>query len=273
MSRVAALQMNSTDELAANLAAAGRLLRRAAESGAELAVLPENFAFMGAREKDKLAHAEPAGRGPIQDFLAACAREHCLWIVAGTLPVSATPEKVFAASLVFDPQGQCRARYDKMHLFDVDVMREGKTESYRESRSIEPGSPQPVTVATPPGQLGLSVCYDLRFPELYRAHAAAGAELLSVPSAFTEKTGAAHWELLLRARAVENQCYVIAPNQCGQHPGGRRTWGHSLIADPWGRVLACQPTGEGVVLADIDLSRLRALRAEFPCLNHQRLSP
>lgn len=271
MSLVAALQMCSTADVSANLGAAARLLAQAAEHGAQLAVLPENFAFMGAHEKDKLAHAEPAGEGPLQDFLAAQARDLRLWIVAGTLPLRASSDKVFAASLVFDPQGQCRARYDKMHLFDVDVTREGKLESYRESRSIQAGSAQAVTLETPLGRLGLSVCYDLRFPELYRAQLAAGAELLSVPSAFTEKTGAAHWELLLRARAVENQCYVIAPNQSGSHAGGRRTWGHSLIADPWGRVLACQPAGEGVALAKIDLERLRALRAQFPCLQHRRL--
>lgn len=269
----AALQMTTGADTGANLGNAQRLLAEAAASGARLAVLPENFAFMGAREADKLALREMPGRGPIQEFLAAAAARHQLWIVAGTLPM-AVPEqagKVYAASLVYNPQGECVARYDKVHLFDVDVPRDGKSESYRESNSIEYGAVTVRTLKIDAAMLGLSVCYDLRFPELYRALAAQGAEILSVPSAFTEATGEAHWEVLLRARAIENQCYVIAPNQSGTHPGGRRTWGHSMIVDPWGRVVAQRAAGEGVVTAELDLAHLAEIRRNMPCLKHRRL--
>ena len=270
---VAAVQMNSLDDVAANLAAAGRLLAEAAVGGARLAVLPENFAFMGARETDKLAHAEPLGEGPIQQFLSQTAKALSMWIVGGTVPlqVPGEPRKVYAASLVFDARGQRVAHYDKIHLFDVDVQRDGKTESYRESNSIAFGAVKPVCADTPAGALGLSVCYDLRFPELYRALSSQGAHLLSVPSAFTEKTGEAHWEILLRARAVENLCTVIAPNQSGTHAGGRRTWGHSMIVSPWGEVLAQRAEGEGVVLATIDAEAQSKIRSSFPSLNHRRL--
>jgi len=267
---VAAIQMNSTAELSANLAVAGQLLREAAGRGAQLAVLPENFAFMGAREADKLAHAEAPGRGPIQAFLAAIARELRLWIVAGTMPMAVPdePRRVHASCLVYDAAGEPAARYDKIHLFDVAVP---GGENYRESNSIRPGEPGLVTVATPLGVLGLSVCYDLRFPELYRGLAGAGAELLCVPSAFTAKTGEAHWETLLRARAIENQCFVIAPNQWGEHAGGRRTWGHTMIVGPWGEVLAQQAEGVGVVLAQLDRAQQAQLRSGFPVLTHRRL--
>ncbi|TXH03824.1 MAG: carbon-nitrogen hydrolase family protein [Nevskiaceae bacterium] len=273
MNTVAAIQMNSGADVAANLATARRLLQEARAGGAVLAVLPENFAFMGAHETDKLAHAEPLGAGPIQSFLAAAARELGLWIVAGTLPLAAPGQsgKVLAASLVFDDAGRCVAHYDKIHLFDVSFERDGRTESYRESNSIAFGAVRPTLSDTPAGRLGLSVCYDLRFPELYRALAADGARLLCVPSAFTDKTGEAHWEILLRARAVENFCFVIAPNQSGTHAGGRRTWGHSMIVGPWGEVLAQRADGEGVVLAPIDAAAQEKIRQSFPSLQHRRL--
>lgn len=269
--RIAALQMNSGDTLSANLAQAEALLREAAARGARLAALPENFAFMGAHETDKLAHAEAPGQGTIQAFLAAISRELRLWIVAGTLPmaVPGEPGRVHAACLVYDDLGHAVARYDKIHLFDVDVP---GAESYRESASIAPGAVQPTALDTAAGRMGLSVCYDLRFPELYRRLAAQHAQILCVPAAFTAKTGEAHWELLLRARAVENLCYVLAPGQCGIHPGGRRTWGHSLIVDPWGAVLAQAGDAPGVVLADLDLERQAGLRRGFPALSHRRLS-
>jgi nitrilase len=261
--------MNSGADVAANLAAAGELLAQAAGQGAVLAVLPENFAFIGARDTDKLSYAEDEGSGPIQDFVRETARRLGLWIVAGTLPlkVPAQPDKVFAANLVVSAAGEIVARYDKIHLFDVNV----GTERYRESATIAPGALRPMVLDTPAGRLGLSVCYDLRFPELYRALAADGAQILSVPSAFTQRTGEAHWETLLRARAIENLCYVIAPNQSEQHPGGRRTYGHSLIAGPWGDVLARLPSGPGVITAHLSPARLSELRQTFPVLAHQRL--
>jgi nitrilase len=275
MSAVAALQMNSGDDLAANLAVADRLVEAAASAGAVLAALPENFAFMGAHEKAKLAHAEPEGSGPIQEFLAECARRHRIWIVAGTLPmaVPGDPQRVYAASLVYDSSGGCVARYDKIHLFDVDVERDGHTERYHESRHIAPGAWNPVVIETPAGRLGLTVCYDLRFPELFRALVGQGAELLCVPAAFTARTGEAHWEVLQRARAVENLCYVIAPGQFGTHPGGRSTWGHSMVVDPWGVVLACEAGGESAVVARVDREKLAQLRASFPALSHRRNRP
>jgi deaminated glutathione amidase len=267
--RAAALQMNSTADLARNLAGARRLLEAAQAGGAQLAVLPENFAFMGAREADKLALAEDAGGGAIQDFLAQAAQRLGLWIVGGTVPLkTAEPARVAAASLVYDASGQCVARYDKMHLFDVEI---GGGEQYRESASIAPGPTASMVVDTPVGRLGLSVCYDLRFPELFRRLVAAGAEVLAVPAAFTARTGEAHWHVLLRARAIENQCYVIAPGQWGGHPSGRRTYGHSLLADPWGRVLAEQAAGEGAVVAPLPREPLLNLRRSFPVLDHRRL--
>ena len=268
--RVAVVQLNSGDDVCANLAAARLGLEAAAREGARLAVLPENFAFMGAHETNKLAHAETTGSGPIQDFLARRARELGLWIVGGTLPMQVPGEaRVHAASLVFDDSGRCVARYDKIHLFDIEVP-DGSGERYRESASIAPGALNAVVVDTPCGRLGLSVCYDLRFPELYRALLAQGAQLLSVPAAFTERTGRAHWEFLLRARAVENLCLVLAPGQCGTHPGGRRTWGHSAIVQPWGEWQACGETPDTLV-AEFDLHAQQDLRARFPVLHHRRL--
>lgn len=268
--RVAAIQMVSNDEVAVNLAAAGRLLAAAVDAGAALAVLPENFAYLGPREADKNAIAEEDGKGRIQDFLAETARRHGIWLVGGTIPLRAPGEsdRSYAASLVYDADGRRVARYNKMHLFDVGVP--DTEEQYRESASSVPGG-EPVTVDTPLGKLGLSVCYDLRFPELYRSYAAAGAELLAVPSAFTATTGRAHWEVLVRARAMENLCTVIAPNQGGRHPGGRETWGDSLVVDPWGRILDRVASGPGIAIGEVDREALRGTRERFPVLRHRRL--
>lgn len=272
---VAAVQTTSGADVAANLRGAAGLLERAREAGAILAVLPENFAFMGEREKDKLVVAETPESGPIQEFLGQTARRLGLWLVAGTVPLkTADPGRVAAACLVYDSAGAVAARYDKMHLFDVEVPADvgsAAPERYRESATIAAGPPHAVVVDTPAGPVGLSVCYDLRFPELYRVLTAQGAAILTVPSAFTERTGAAHWETLLRARAIENQCYVVAPGQCGEHPGGRRTWGHSLIADPWGRVLAQCAAGPGLIVASLPGPSLQGLRRTFPVLTHRRL--
>jgi nitrilase len=271
--KAAAIQMNSGADVAANLDVAAALIAEAAQRGATLVALPENFAFMGAHERDKLGLREALGRGPIQDFLARMARERRLWLVGGTVPLAHADrdDKVYAACLLFSPQGERVAHYDKIHLFDVDVPREGKAESYRESNSIAFGTPRAVVASTREASLGLSVCYDLRFPELYRALAVQGAQVLCVPSAFTERTGAAHWEVLLRARAVENQAFVLAPGQTGTHPGGRRTWGHSMIVDPWGAVLAVIDSEPGVALAELDFARLEEIRTTFPALKHRRL--
>lgn len=269
MTTVAAIQMVSGAELDANLAQAAGLIAEAATAGAQLVVLPENFALFGAGDAAKLAVAEPAGSGPIQDFLSAQAARHQLWLVGGTIPLHAdAPNRAYASCLVFDAAGQPRARYDKIHLFDVAIP--GRDERYAESDSTQAGT-EVVVLDTPAGRLGLAVCYDLRFPELFRRMADAGAELVALPSAFTAATGRAHWELLLRARAVENLCYVIAPDQGGVHPGGRETWGDSLVASPWGEVLARRAQGPGVVLAEIDLAQLRQTRAGFPALQHRRL--
>ena len=265
--KVAAVQMTSGPDVTANLEQARVLLEEAAGRGARLAALPENFAFMGLKDADKRAVAEADGSGPAQDFLAATARRLRLWIVGGTVPLRAgTDGRVAAASLVYDSDGQRVARYDKIHLFDVDIP--GRAESYRESAHVAPGSNVTV-IDTPAGRLGLSVCYDVRFPELYRQLSAAGAQLLAVPSAFTGPTGRAHWEPLLRARAIENLCYVVAPAQTGFHPSGRETYGDSMIVDYWGRVLQRLPRGRGCVVADVELDRLMSVRESFPALMHR----
>lgn len=266
---VAAVQMTSGPDVGANLVTAGRLLREAADSGACLAVLPENFSCMGLRDTDKLAIAEEQGSGPVQDTLAELAVRLNLWIVAGTTPLRVAGERrVGAACLVFDAAGQQVARYDKIHLFDVDVP--GRAESHRESANIRPGT-DVVTVETPAGRLGLSVCYDVRFPELYRRMAAEGTDWFVVPAAFTVPTGRAHWEVLLRARAIENQAFIVAPGQSGFHPSGRETYGDSMIVDHWGAVLARLPRGEGVVTAAFDLEGQRTVRESFPALAHRTL--
>jgi len=270
MTRVAAVQMTSTADLGRNLDEAGRLLAEARGRGALVAALPENFAFMGHEEADKLAIAEAEGAGPIQTRIAGLAREHGLWIVAGTVPLRVPGEnRVAAACLVFDAGGRQVARYDKIHLFDVAIP--GREERYCESASVHPGE-VPVCVETPAGRLGLAVCYDLRFPELFRRLVGLGAAWFCLPSAFTAPTGRAHWETLLRARAIENFCHVVAPAQSGFHENGRETYGDSLIVDCWGRVLARLRRGSGVVLAEIDLVRQREVRQNFPSLDHRRLA-
>lgn len=268
MTRVAAIQMASGPNVEANLDEAGRLIDRAVEAGAELVGLPENFGLIGMSERDKLAHAETEGEGPMQDFLSRTARRHGIWLAGGTIPL-ATPagDRIRQSLLMYDPDGRQVARYDKMHLFDVHL--EGG-ETYRESSTIEPGD-APATIDTPFGRIGLSICYDLRFPELYRHLMAEGASILLVPSAFTKVTGRAHWEPLLRARAIENLAWIIAPAQGGYHANERETWGHSMIVDPWGTVMAEQESGSGVVVADLDADRLANTRRNFPSLEHRRL--
>jgi len=267
--RVAAIQMSSGDNLQENLRVAGRLLEEAHTRNCVLAVLPENFAFVGARDPDKLAVAENAGVGPIQEFLARTAARHAMWIVAGSLPLK-TPETslCYGASFVFDADGRAVSCYRKIHLFDVDLP--DSDESYRETASMDAGD-EPRTVDTPLGRLGLTICYDLRFPELYRRLVDDGATLFSIPSAFTFATGTAHWHTLLRARAIENLSYAIAAGQHGTHPNGRTTFGHSLIVDPWGRILAEQDLGDAVVVADVDPGLPQKLRSEFPVLEHRKL--
>lgn len=269
MSFVAAIQMNSTADVAINLTKAQELLAEAAAAGAQLAVLPENFALMGRSDQDKLVVSEPFGHGPIQAFLQQQARQHQLWLVGGTIPLAnKTDNRVRAANLVFNPEGVCVARYDKIHLFDVQVI--PGQEEYRESATIAPGEAVQV-VNTDIGKLGLAVCYDVRFPELFRLLAVAGSEIFALPAAFTVPTGRAHWDVLVRARAIENQCFMIAAAQTGKHPNGRLTYGHSMIVDPWGKVLAELPEGEGIVVAEVDLDYLASVRAKMPIAHHIRL--
>lgn len=270
--KLAAIQMVSTGILSENLLQARALLEQAAQQGAELAVLPEYFCLIGQHDSDKLAIREPFGAGPIQRFLADTARSLGLWIVGGTLPLSAPqPDRVYNSSLVFNPQGDCVARYDKIHLFRFD----NGAESYDESRVLERGS-QPTRFALPSKDghlwnIGLSVCYDLRFAELYRGYARDGVDLILVPSAFTHTTGQAHWEVLLRARAIENLTYVAAAAQGGTHPNGRRTWGQSIVIDPWGLVLAQRAQEPGVVCAELSPHTLVQRRSQLPALQHRVL--
>jgi deaminated glutathione amidase len=265
--KVAAVQMTSGADVAANLEQARASLQEAAGLGAQLAALPENFAFMGLADADKRAVAESDGTGPIQDFLAHTASQLRMWIVGGTLPLRAGPDgRVAAACIVYRSDGSRAARYDKIHLFDVDLP--ARKESYRESAHVAPGTRAQV-VDTPVGRLGLSVCYDIRFPELFRALSASGAQLLTIPSAFTAPTGRAHWETLLRARAIENLCYVVAPAQSGFHANGRETYGDSMIVDYWGRILRRLPRGTGCIVADIDPAAQAEVRESFPALRHR----
>jgi deaminated glutathione amidase len=259
--------MTSGHDIAANLEVAERFLGDAARAGATLAALPENFAFMGRDGGDKRVIAEPDGAGRIQNFLADTARKHKLWIVGGTVPLRADGDgRVSASCLVYDSLGQRAARYDKMHLFDVDVP--GSAESHRESAHTIAGRDIRL-VDTPVGKVGLAVCYDMRFPELFRALTRQGAELFVVPAAFTVPTGKAHWESLLRARAIENLCPLIAPAQWGVHPSGRATYGDSMIIDHWGQVLARKPEGQGFVIAELDTAARMEARTRFPALQHR----
>ncbi|MCA8431598.1 MULTISPECIES: carbon-nitrogen hydrolase family protein [Burkholderia] len=264
--RVAALQMVSTPDVTRNLAEAGRLIAEAAGEGAQLVLLPEYFCFMGHRDTDKLALAEPYRDGPIQRFLADAARRHGIWVIGGTLPLKAPePDHVLNTTLVFDPSGSEAARYDKIHLFNF----EKGDESFDEARTIRAGDTV-VAFDAPFGRVGLSVCYDLRFPELYRRMG--DCALIVVPSAFTYTTGRAHWETLLRARAVENQCYVLAAAQGGKHENGRRTWGHSMLIDPWGEIVAVSDVGASVVPGTIDPQRIAEVRQSLPAWRHRVLT-
>ncbi len=266
----AVIQMVSQSDVLANLAQARHLLEQAAEGGARLAVLPENFAAMGRRDSAAIGRAEALGEGPVLPWLKQAARDLKLWVVAGTLPlppVGQPDAKSHACSLLIDEHGDTVARYDKLHLFDVDVA--DNRGRYRESDDYAHGS-QVVVADTPVGRLGLSVCYDLRFPELYSALRQAGAELISAPAAFTAVTGAAHWEVLIRARAIETQCYVLAAAQGGTHPGPRETYGHAAIVDPWGRIVAEQASGEAVLLSERDSSEQASIRARMPVVLHRR---
>jgi predicted amidohydrolase len=269
MGKVAAIQMTSGHVVQDNLDAAGTLLRQAKDLGADIACLPENFSFIGLKEAGKLEIAEADGKGPIQEFLSRTARQLSMWILGGTTVLRGdSPSRVANTSLLIDADGNRVARYDKIHLFDVAIP--GRDERYLESTHVTPG--RDVVVAdTPVGKLGLSVCYDMRFPELYRELVSRGAQWLAMPAAFTVPTGRAHWETLLRARAIENLCYVVAPAQTGTHTSGRETYGDTLIVDYWGQVLTRLPSGSGVVTADFDLDKQAETRARFPALENRRL--
>jgi nitrilase len=263
--------MVSTPCVERNLAAARRLIAEAAEGGAGLVALPEYFCLMGETDRDKLAIAEAPGDGPIQQALADAARRHRVWVIGGTLPIRTdSPDRVLNTCCVYSPEGTLAAHYDKMHLFRYDNGRE----QYDEGRVLRAGD-RPVAFDAGALRVGLSICYDLRFPELYRALSFSAGErpcdVMAVPAAFTYTTGSAHWELLLRARAVENQCYVIAAAQGGKHENGRRTWGHSMIVDPWGDVLAVQAEGEGIAMAQADAARIASVRLQLPALEHRRI--
>jgi|SRR5437667_5327667 nitrilase len=263
--KVAALQMVSTPSVADNIDSARRLIADAVAQGAQLILLPEYWAIMGHSESDKVGQAEVLGSGPIQDFMAGIAKQYRLWLIGGTLPlVAPEPDKVLNTTLVYNPRGECVSRYDKIHLFGFT---KGE-ESYDEARTIVHGN-QVAAFDAPFGRVGLSVCYDLRFPELYRA--LGQCAMIVVPAAFTYTTGQAHWEILLRARAIENQCYVLAAAQGGKHQNGRRTWGHSMLIDPWGEVRAVLPEGEGAIVGELDPHKIAEVRASLPALQHRKL--
>ena len=268
MNQIAGIQMASGPNTGANLTEAARLIGKAVEAGARLVVLPENFGAMPMKESERLGLAEVDGSGQMQDFLSTQARENRIWLVGGTVPLKANAtDKIRAACLVYNDKGERVARYDKIHLFDVRLE---NGEQYNESKIIEAGD-RTVVVDTPFGRLGLAVCYDLRFPELFRKMLEDGAEIFAVPSAFTEITGKAHWEVLVRARAIENLAYVIAPGQGGYHLSGRETHGDSMIVGPWGLVLDRLPRGSGFVIAEFERKRLEAIRQSLPCLEHRRI--
>ncbi len=263
--KVAAIQMASGPNVAGNLGEAGRLIAQAVAKGARLVVLPEFFAIMGMNELDKLKVQEPLGTGVIQQFLSDTARQHKIWLVGGSIPLSAsTPDKVLNSCLVYDEHGERVARYDKIHLFNLEL----GNENYHEAKTIEAGN-QVVVVDSPFGRIGLAICYDLRFPELFRAMK--NLDIIVLPSAFTETTGKMHWEVLVRARAIENLAYVIAAAQGGYHVNGRETHGNSMVVDPWGRVLDRLPRGSGVVVAEINPAYQASLRASLPALSHRTL--
>src|SRR5262245_7869940 len=267
--KVAAVQMTSTRDVAANLSEAGRLVGDAARQGAKLVVLPENFSFLGATDADRVAAVERFGDGPAQRFLAETAESNGLWIVGGTIPIrSKEGDRASSRSLLVGPDGRVAAHYDKIHLFDVDVPGR-ENERYSESATTLAGT-RVVAASTPLARIGMTVCYDIRFPALFHRLSVLGTDVVVVPAAFTVPTGEVHWLPLLQARAIESLVYVVAAGQCGEHAGGRKTYGHSLILGPWGEVLAELPAGPGVVCADLDMIRLQELRRRFPTVTHRR---
>jgi len=269
--RVACVQMTSGTDLPENLREVKIHIKKAAEQGAQLVVLPEMFCLMGVDQLDKVKHKEKIGQGPVQDFLSEQALRHHLWLVGGTIPIVVPdhPDKVYAACLLYNDQGKQVAAYYKIHLFDVCVSQSGET--YAESQTTQAGETV-VVVPTPFGKLGLAVCYDVRFPELFRQMTEKGAELVSLPSAFTLTTGALHWDVLVRARAIENQMYLLAACQTGTHFNGRKTYGHSMIVTPEGEVQACLGSEQDILMGEINLDSLNLLRKEFPALSHRRLN-
>jgi predicted amidohydrolase len=268
--RIACVQMTSTHDVQENLDVAKKLLEEAVTAEARMVVLPEMFAIMGMDQIDKVKHRETEGQGPIQDFLRTEALRHGIWLVGGTIPIATRHDtgKARAATLVIDDQGKVVARYDKVHLFDVQLR--SSQEAYAESETTEPGD-KVVVVPTPFGRLGLAVCYDVRFPELFRRMHAEDVEIIALPTAFTFTTGAAHWDVLVKARAIENLAYVVAACQTGTHPNGRKTYGHSMIVNPWGDTKASLPQGVGVIVADINLDYVHQVRQDFPVLAHRKL--
>jgi deaminated glutathione amidase len=268
--KLAAVQMTSGNNVKENLVTAKKLIAEATATGAQLVVLPEMFATMGLDNVEKAKFRETAGSGEVQDFLRDAARENKIWLVGGTIPIAARQDsqRVRSACLILNDQGEEVARYDKVHLFDVHLR--PSQEDYSESKSIEPGD-KIVVVETPFGKLGVAVCYDLRFPELFRRMHAQDVEIIAVPTAFTYATGAAHWDILTRARAIENLAYLIAACQTGTHPNQRRTFGHSVMVNPWGDVVSELADGEGVISGEIDLEYLKQLRRDFPVLMHRKL--
>lgn len=270
MTKIAAIQMASGTNVSANLIEVSRQILSAAQAGAKLIVLPENFAIMGLQDIDQVKIAENDGIGPIQDFLSKQAKKNKVWLIAGTIPLkSDNVDKIYAASLVYNDNGERVSRYDKIHLFDVHL--EATSETYKESETIDAGN-QAIVVDTPFGKIGLAICYDLRFPELFRQLALQDAEIIVLPAAFTAITGKAHWEILLRARAIENLCYLVASAQGGYHVNGRETYGNSMIVDPWGVILDELPQGSGYVIADVDLENVKTIRRNFPALQHRKIS-
>lgn len=267
--KVAAIQMASGPNISANLLEAEKLVAEAAEAGAGLVVLPENFAFMGKEDRELLTVKEPEGEGPLQDFLTQLAKRYSVWVVGGTIPIAAADsDKVRSASLVFNSDGEQVGRYDKIHLFDVQLLETDET--YVESKTIDPGN-RVLVVDSPYGKLGVAICYDLRFPELFRTMLDKGMQILAVPAAFTAFTGKAHWEPMVRTRAIENLSYVITAAQGGFHVSGRETYGHSMIVDPWGSILDVLPRGSGFVISELDLNHLCNTRRTFPSLSHRQI--
>jgi nitrilase len=266
--KVAAIQMTSTRDVAANLREAERLIADAARQGAKLVVLPENFSFLGATDADRVAAIEPFGDGPAQRFLTETAERFGLWIVGGTIPIAESGERASSRSLLVGPDGRVAAHYDKIHLFDVDIPGRA-VERYSESATTLAGN-RVVVAKTPFARIGMTVCYDIRFPALFHRLSVLGTDIVVVPAAFTVPTGEVHWLPLLQARAIESLVYVIAAGQWGEHAGGRKTYGHSLIIGPWGELLAELPAGPGVVCADLDIIRLQELRQRFPTVQHRR---